>query len=55
MSYVIRYEVDASTRLEAIDKAASLLRIGVRLNGVHQVEEFLPGWWVVLLNVWEDA
>lgn len=55
MSYIIRYVVQATTRLEAIAKASALLRTGLRLNGVSRISEISPGTWAVALHVWEDA
>lgn len=53
MSYSISYTVAADTRLEAIEKAAGMLRSNVRLRGVGSVTS-AGDLWVVCLNVWED-
>lgn len=55
MSYIVRYYVEAVSRLDAITKATAMLRTGVKLNGVADVQERPGGWWDVSLHVWEDA
>lgn len=55
MSYNLRYEVEAQTRLEAIDKATGILRTGVKLRGVISAEPAFAGFWTVVLSVWEDV
>lgn len=55
MSYLLTYNVLADSRLEAIAKATAMLRSNVRLRGVQSAEQGTPGWWDVVLNVWEDA
>lgn len=55
MSYNLAYSVLADGRLEAIAKATALLRTGVKLRGVVSAEQGIPGWWDVVLSVWEDV
>jgi hypothetical protein len=55
MTYNLRYEIQAETRLEAIDKATGLLRSNVRLRGVIKAEPAFNGFWTVVLSVWEDV
>lgn len=55
MSYQLHYSVLADSRLQAIEKAAALLRTGVKLIAVVEAEQGTPGWWEVTLAVWEDA
>ena len=51
----ITYSVIADGRLEAIDKAVSMLRTGVRLVALVSAEQGTPGWWDVTLSVREDV
>lgn len=55
MSYIVRYDVLADSRLEAIQKACSMLRSGVKVNGIVEAEQSTPGWWSVALHVSEDV
>lgn len=55
MSYLIRFDVLADGRLEAIAKATAKLRTGVKLIAVVEAEQSTPGWWSVQLSVSEDA
>ena len=52
--YLIPYEVQAETRLDAIMKASTLLRTGLRVLNVLSVTPTVPGWWEVKLDVEED-
>lgn len=54
MSYSLTYTVAASTRLEAIEAAVTMLRSGVRLRGVNSAVQ-AGSVWHVSLNVWEDV
>lgn len=55
MTFNLHYSVLADGRLQAIEKAVALLRTGVKLRGVVEAEQSIPGWWEVTLSVWEDA
>ena len=55
MSYNIRFDVIADGYLDAITKAAAKLRTGVKVIVVVECEPSTPGWYSVLLSVWEDA
>ena len=55
MSYLLRYSVLADSRLEAIQKACAMVRTGVKVNGIVECEQSIPGWWDVVLHVWEDV
>lgn len=52
--YVIVYEVEATTYLDAVTKAGTMLRTDVRLLGIHKAVPSTPGWWRVSLDVSED-
>ena len=53
--YSLTYTVTAPNELEAIRKAASMLRSGVRLRGVNSVTRASGNLWRVSLNLSEDA
>lgn len=55
MSYNLRYSVLADSRLQAIELATGMVRTGVKVRGVVSAEQGIPGWWDVVLSVWEDA
>lgn len=55
MSFNMTYSVRADSRFEAIEKAVALLRTGVKLRGVVEAEQGTPGWWDVVLSVFEDV
>jgi hypothetical protein len=55
VTYVLSYEVAAASKLDAITKAGTMLRTGVRLVEVQAAEEVRPGWWKVSMWVGEDA
>lgn len=54
-SYLVGYDVAATSRLDAVTKAVLMLRQGVRLTSVYRIDETMPGHWHVTLSVWEDA
>lgn len=51
----VTYSVLADSRLEAIEKAAGMLRTGVKLREVVEAEQGTPGWWDVVLSTREAA
>ena len=55
VSYSIAYDVQAVTQLEAINKATTGLRSALTLRGVRSCEVIRPGWWRVVLSVWEET
>lgn len=55
MSYSIRFDVLADGYLDAVTKATLKLRTGVKVVGVVECEPSTPGWYSVLLSVWEDV
>jgi hypothetical protein len=55
MSYQIRFDVIADGYLDAITKATGKLRTGVKVRAVIECEPSTPGWYSVLLSVWEDV
>lgn len=54
-TYDIAYEVQASTKLEAIEKATTGLRSALSVRGIRHSDEIRPGWWRVVVSVWEAA
>ena len=55
LEYQLTYSILADSRLEAIMRAGAMLRTGVRVVGVAEAEQSLPGWWAVVLDVAEDV
>lgn len=53
-NYTIRYEVPAQTELEAIKKAAALLRSNYHLIAIVKAEPVAAGFWTVSMRVEED-
>lgn len=51
--YCLGYDVEATTSLEAVERAAAMLRTGVNLIGLVKAEQTTPGHWHVTLKVWE--
>lgn len=54
MKYRIRYTVTARTELEAVTRAAEMLRKGVSLIGIVSAEPIGTYMWAVLMSVSED-
>ncbi len=54
IEYQLTYSILADSRLEAIMRAGAKLRTGLRVEGVAEAEQSIPGWWSVTLNVAED-
>lgn len=54
-AYDIRYEVQATTQLEAITQATTGLRSALTVRGVRHCDPIREGWWRVVLSVWEEA
>ncbi|MDP2622875.1 MAG: hypothetical protein Q8Q29_03645 [Actinomycetota bacterium] len=55
VSYNVRFDILADGYLDAISKATAMLRTGVKVNGVVECEPSTPGWYSVVLSVWEDV
>jgi hypothetical protein len=53
--YVITYEVTASSKWEAQERAIRMLRTDVRLRSLGETTEVAPGFWKVSLHVDEDS
>ena len=55
MEYPLRYDVEASSRLEAIMAAGAKLRSGVIVTQLRSAEPWptVSGWWTVVLDVRE--
>jgi hypothetical protein len=53
--YVIRYTVEAETKLAAIQAAVAKMRSSMRLVAVVSADPSVRPWWVVRLRIFEDA
>jgi hypothetical protein len=52
-AYTLTYTVQAPNHLMAVMNAGALLRTGVAVTSIVDVDEFAPGWWHVSLAVEE--